>query len=242
MNLSAIDNAQTYSLFFTNMLRDKNRKTAKFMRGNIYHALVTLAMTVDSFEDENHNARHLQRISWYAGLLAKLHVLEHQEEYPLYNAFIFGRDVAKVAPLHDIGKACLPKKLINSSQRYKPNSLEMEILKAHVPAGAEMLNIPGKDKGRKNRINLAINIIRGHHLPEYGGGNPRPSLAGQIVKLVDVLDAGTSARSYKPALPFDEVVERWIMSSDRVSFEPAIVQTFYQHKDKFKKLYERLHL
>lgn len=242
MHQSVLDNAKTYSSFFTRMLEGDNQKTAKFMRENIYQALLALATAVDSFEDEKHNALHLSRISWYAGLLAKLHILEHQDEYPDYNAHTFGRDVAKAAPLHDIGKACLPKKLINSTQKYKPNALEMEILKAHVPAGAEMLNIPGKDEGKKNRINLAINIVRGHHLPEYGGGNPRPSLAGNIVKLVDVLDAGTSVRPYKPALSFDEVVERWIMSSRRVSFDPAVVQTFYRHKTEFKRLHSQLHV
>ncbi len=235
-----LDNARTHSSFFTRMLKDSDQRTAKFMRKNIYRALLALAAAVDSFEDEEHNARHLRRISAYAGLLARLHIQEHQEEYPGYNAETFGKDVAKAAPLHDIGKACLPKKLINCSQKYPPQGLEMEIMKAHVPAGVEMLNIPGKDEGKKTRIYLAINIIREHHLPEYGGGNPRPSLAGQVVKLVDVLDAGTSVRSYKPALPFGKVVEEWIMSSQRVSFDPAVVQTFYHHQEKFRRLYQRM--
>ncbi len=241
MHQAALSTAQTYRSFFTRMLDDKDAETALFMRENIYQALRKLAASVDMYEEGGHTSQHLDRVEQYAGLLSFHHISRHQAAYPQYDPEQYSRDVAKVAPLHDIGKVCLPKDLIDSSQRYSSDAAEREIMKVHVECGAIMLDIPGKERGKETRINLALHVIRGHHSPEYGPGNPRPSLAAAIVKVVDVLDAGTSIRPYKAALPFDKVVDEWIMNHRGTRFDPEVADTFYTHRTEFRDLHDRLH-
>ena len=124
--------------------------------------------------------------------------------------------------LHDIGKIGVPDRILT-----KPAALdehEFEIMKSHAKLGVEIVadNI---------WLSGAAKTIRHHHerfdgsgYPDGLRGNAIP-VAARVFAVVDVFDALTSARPYKPALPFSEAlaaVEQGVGSH----FDPRVVDAF----------------
>jgi putative nucleotidyltransferase with HDIG domain len=109
------------------------------------------------------------------------------------------------AYLHDLGKVRIPHEILN-----KPGKLTAEefgIVKMHPVWGLEMLaevDFPWDLKP----------IIRWHHEKYDGSGYPdglkgdEIPVAAQIICIVDVYDALTTTRSYKPAFTPAEALER----------------------------------
>lgn len=109
------------------------------------------------------------------------------------------------AYLHDLGKVRVPQELLN-----KPGKLtakEFGVVKMHPVWGLEMLaevDFPWDLKP----------IIRWHHEKHDGSGYPdglkgdEIPVAAQIICIVDVYDALTTTRSYKPAYTPTEALER----------------------------------
>jgi putative nucleotidyltransferase with HDIG domain len=104
------------------------------------------------------------------------------------------------AYLHDLGKVRVPHEVLN-----KPGPLtaeEFDIVKLHPIWGLELLAAVEFPWDLKP-------IIRWHHERYDGTGYPdrlrgdEIPVAAQIVGIVDVYDALTTARSYRPALPHE---------------------------------------
>lgn len=104
------------------------------------------------------------------------------------------------AYLHDLGKVRVPHEVLN-----KPGPLtaeEFDVVKMHPIWGLELLAAVEFPWDLKP-------IIRWHHERHDGTGYPdrlrgeEIPVAAQIVGIVDVYDALTTARSYRPALPHD---------------------------------------
>ena len=107
------------------------------------------------------------------------------------------------AYLHDVGKVKVPHEILN-----KPGKLteaEFEIIKQHPVWGVDLLaaiEFPWDIKP----------IIRWHHEKYDGTGYPdrlrgdEIPLAAQIICIVDVYDALTTTRSYRPALSHQEAL------------------------------------
>jgi putative nucleotidyltransferase with HDIG domain len=101
------------------------------------------------------------------------------------------------AYLHDLGKVKVPHEILNKSAPLTPE--EFEIIKRHPGWGLELLSgidLPWDIKP----------IIRSHHERCDGSGYPdglrdtEIPLAAQIICVVDVYDALTTTRSYRPAM------------------------------------------
>lgn len=150
---------------------------------------------------------HLDRMSRYAWLIAKMIAPRHQlsDEY-IEHVFMF-------APLHDIGKFSIPDHIL-----LKPGKLtteETKIMQAHARMGREiideMLNNFGFDKIEYG--NILRNIAEYHHEHVDGSGYPLGlngdviPLEARIVAVADTFDALTSRRSYKHAWSNDEAFE-----------------------------------
>jgi putative nucleotidyltransferase with HDIG domain len=104
------------------------------------------------------------------------------------------------AYLHDLGKVRVPHEILN-----KPGPLtreEFEVVQMHPIWGLELLAAVEFPWDLKP-------IIRWHHERYDGTGYPdrlrgdEIPVAAQIVGIVDVYDALTTARSYRPAMPHD---------------------------------------
>lgn len=124
---------------------------------------------------------------------------------------------------HDLGKARMPEGVLN-----KPGKLteeEFAIMKRHPAEGFLMMR---KDK------RIAPEVLRGaleHHEKFDGTGYPR-ALAGdqisafaRIIGVVDVYDALTSVRVYKPGMPPNKALQIVYELKDS-SFYPGHVEKF----------------
>lgn len=126
------------------------------------------------------------------------------------------------ALLHDIGKVGVPDAILN-----KPGALTAEewtIVQRHPIQGAELLEGFPQLAG-------AVPVVRSHHERWDGTGYP-DGLAGEAIPvparlfaLADTLDAMSSDRPYRKALPFSEIRREVIRMSGK-QFDPALVEAF----------------
>ena len=132
--------------------------------------------------------------------------------------------IRQAAPLHDIGKIGIPDSVL-----LKPGKLslqEFELMKRHTIIGARILA-----DGHCDVVQLAASIAHHHHERWDGAGYP-DRLAGEaipiearIVALVDVFDALTHDRPYRPAWPRRKVLDHLAQQRAR-HFDPAICDVF----------------
>ncbi len=124
--------------------------------------------------------------------------------------------------LHDVGKSRIPDEIM-----YKPGKLtneEFAIMKEHARIGAEIL------LGQKNTSALDVSAAWGHHIKHDGSGYPaQPQWAFRhpitaLLQCVDVFEALTAARPYKP--PLSPHMAYSIMLKDIKSFNPAMLAAF----------------
>jgi putative nucleotidyltransferase with HDIG domain len=130
--------------------------------------------------------------------------------------------IRRGALLHDIGKMGIPDSIL-----LKPGPLteeEWQIMRRH-PTYAYELLLPIR------YLRLALDIPYCHHEKWDGTGYPRGlqgekiPLAARIFAVVDVYDALSSNRPYRPAWP-PERVTAYLREQAGHHFDPAIVQAF----------------
>ena len=127
--------------------------------------------------------------------------------------------------LHDIGKMRVPDAILT-----KPSKLsdrEYEIMKSHVPMGAEILERTGAFPTR------ALEVVRQHH-ERYGGYGYVERLKGEqitefgaISAIVDVYDAMTSDRVYRDGLSSLDALKIMYEWRGR-DFHPQLMEQFIQ--------------
>ncbi len=108
------------------------------------------------------------------------------------------------ALLHDVGKARVPKEILNKPGRLSDE--EFAVMKRHTVDGYEMLSGSGK------LSDLTLRIVRSHHERVGGQGYP-DGLAGSdipepvlAVGIADAYDALTSDRPYKDGLAAEKAL------------------------------------
>lgn len=136
------------------------------------------------------------------------------------------RLLSQAALLHDIGKTCISKDILN-----KPTKLteeEFDEIKKHPKYGYNLV---------KENIDISAivkNAIYSHHENEDGTGYPRQLKAdkihkfAKIIHIADVYDALTSKRVYKEAINPGDAME-YLMANSNTLFNKEYVEVFMNY-------------
>ena len=142
------------------------------------------------------------------------------------------RDIKFGALLHDIGKLALPDAIL-----IKPGKLddeEMQLMRTHPRMGYDMLQ-------RIDFLRGASAIPYSHHERWDGTGYPQGlrgeeiPLAARIFSVVDVWDALSHSRVYKPAWPEEEVLA-YLRNASGSHLDPHLVTLFLDNYNELKAL------
>jgi len=182
---------------------------------------------------------HSRRTQQYSRLLA-----QQLREHPRFREYLTAPNVellSSLAPLHDIGKVGIPDQLLN-----KPGALtddEFGEMKKHPTYGLKVITTAQKRAGADDDeiLSMAKDIVYTHHERWDGHGYPRGlkgeqiPIPGRVMAVVDVYDALTSNRCYRPSLPHDRAVEL-IVNGEGTQFDPAIVDAFLRSASLLRRV------
>jgi putative two-component system response regulator len=125
--------------------------------------------------------------------------------------------------LHDLGKIAVPDGIL-----LKPgplNAAERQRIETHAGVGADLV------LGLKSLEDVRP-IMRHHHEKWDGSGYPDGlqregiPLGARIISVVDVYDALSTERPYKPALSHEQAVSILRRETDGGLWDPRVVATF----------------
>jgi HD-GYP domain-containing protein (c-di-GMP phosphodiesterase class II) len=185
------------------------QRTRDLYRANM-DAITMLAVACEAKDDDT--GAHVRRIRRYSMKLARA-LGRPQEEI---------ERIGYSSVLHDVGKIHVADEILKKPGPLTPD--ERRIMEQHTLAGERILSI-------SPFFELARQIARSHQENWDGSGYPdglhgeQIPFAARIVRLVDVFDALTSARVYKPPWPPREAVAEIRNGRGRM-FEPPLVDVF----------------
>lgn len=173
--------------------------------------ILSLARTVEARDP--YTEGHCDRLARYAVVLGRRLGLPDEDLAALHRG----------GYLHDIGKIAIPDSILS-----KPGPLsaeEYDRMKQHAAIGESLC-------GSLRALTRVRPIIRNHHEKLDGSGYPDglsgtqiPRLA-QIIGVVDVYDALTTKRPYKPALPVSLAVSELRREVSIGWRDPELVEAF----------------
>ena len=175
-------------------------------------AIHRLARAIEFRDDET--GEHIHRVSDGSALLAKRLDLAAEHVQLIRIA----------SPLHDIGKLAIPDAILRKPGRLTPD--ERAVIETHAEIGYRMLAGSGEEL-----LEAAALIAWTHHEHFDGNGYPRGiagdeiPIEGRIVAVMDVFDALTSDRVYRPAFALEDALR--IMRDGRgTQFDPVVLDAF----------------
>jgi putative two-component system response regulator len=186
----------------------------KTFTDELEHAETVLFSLARSIEAKDPYTRgHCERLSEYSSELARQLGLSNEQVTGLYRAGI----------VHDIGKVAIPDAILLKPARLSDS--ERAIMQEHAVIG-ERICSPLKS------LREVLPIIRHHHEKRDGTGYP-DGLKGnaipftaRVLQIVDVFDALTTQRPYKPALSTAEALLMMQAEVDRGWWDPEIFRHF----------------
>jgi putative two-component system response regulator len=197
------------------------RQEVERLRDTTLFVMVGLA----EFRDAD-TGNHIQRTQEYVRTLARW--IASQPGAPAELTPLLIDELAKAAPLHDIGKVAIPDGIL-----LKPGKLdadEWRIMQTHAEHGADLLQRAidrlGDDAGPM--LTFGKQIARHHHEKWDGSGYPDGlagtaiPLAARLMAVADVYDALISARPYKRPHSHDEALA-FIRAGSGSHFDPHVV-------------------
>ena len=172
--------------------------------------ILSLALTIEARDTSTEG--HCHRLARYGVTVGRELGLAEEDLIAL----------AKGGYLHDVGKVGIPDSILLKTSRLTP--AEIEVMQQHTVIGDRLC-------GELRSLRRVRPIVRYHHERLDGSGYPEglrgdaiPFLA-QIMSVVDVFDALTTVRPYKPALPLDQAYGELEAEAARGWRNPDIVHT-----------------
>ncbi|MBV8475110.1 MAG: diguanylate cyclase [Acidobacteria bacterium] len=209
---------RSYSLYLGKLENEKRH--VEEMANLHLRTIEALALAIEAKDQTTHD--HLQRVRVYAIEVAKELKLGRDEIEALQAA----------ALLHDIGKLAVPEHIISKPGRLTTE--EFEKMKIHPVVGAEILE-------RVRFPYPVVPIVRAHHEKWDGSGYPlglkgeEIPIGARILSAVDFLDALSSDRQYRRAMPLPEVMRRLEAESGK-AFDPKIVAILERRYSDMERL------
>jgi putative two-component system response regulator len=173
--------------------------------------LTSLAASIEA--KDPYTAGHCERLSNYSLALGKKVGLSDELCMALRKGGI----------VHDIGKVAVPERILLKPDRLTPE--EWYIMKQH-PAVGERICAPLRS------FRAVLPIIRHHHEKLDGTGYPdglkgdEIPITARILQTVDIYDALTTDRPYRPALPVEEALETMRSEAKRGWWDSALIDEF----------------
>ena len=183
--------------------------------------LCTLGLSVESRDP--YTEGHCERLAENASNLGR-HLNLHEDEITA---------LWRGGYLHDLGKIAVPDEILKKGANL--NSEEWAIMRRH-PITGENICRPLKS------LRLVLPIIRNHHEHYNGTGYPDAlegkeiPLLARILQVVDVYDALTTTRPYKPALTHDHAAATMRDEARAGFWDPELVDSFLSMLDEQKKV------
>ncbi len=169
---------------------------------------------------------HSAAVSMMSGIIAKLLMDKTPEE---------AEKIARAGLYHDVGKTCVPGKLLNKPGRFTPE--EFEVIKTHTTLGFEELK-KATAAGATIEKEVALVALE-HHEKFFGGGYPQNKKGrfeehangiheyARIVSIADVYSALLMKRVYKEA--YDQAHSLAVMRNlAPTDYDPNIWSKFEQ--------------
>jgi putative nucleotidyltransferase with HDIG domain len=192
----------------TKQLDGKNRE----LRTAYIQTIRALAEAIDA--KDSYTRGHSERVAVYASRLGHQMGLRKELIERIYFAGL----------LHDVGKIGIPDAIITKPDRLTPE--EYEEIKKHPEIGAKILE-------PVEFLHSIVPCVRHHHewydgcsagYPEQLGGEQIP-LPARVIVVADTVEAMTSDRPYRKALPIDVVVTE-LHKYSGTQFDPVVVDAF----------------
>lgn len=136
--------------------------------------------------------------------------------------------------LHDLGKAFMPRSIIQQKGELSPE--QWRVMKLHPLVGVEMV------ESKSGLDSASIEVIHYHHERWDGTGYPdglagdRIPLFARICAILDAFDAMISDRPYKPKLTTGEAMGELLLGSGS-QFDPTMVNLFLSLSDTILDYY-----
>lgn len=178
----------------------------------VRESLSVLAGIAEYHDDDT--SQHAERVGTGAGLIAQ--ALELPDSFVAM--------IRDAAPLHDIGKVGISRRILLKPDRLTP--AEWMHMMRHVEIGARLLA-----SAQSPVLRLAGEIARTHHERWDGSGylaglaGQDIPIAGRITAVADVWDTLTHPRPYGPAWDQDRALAE-IAAQAGAQFDPRVVDAF----------------
>lgn len=183
--------------------------------------LCTLGLSVESRDP--YTEGHCERLAQNASELGRHLRLDEEEITALRRG----------GYLHDLGKIAVPDEILKKGANL--NSDEWAIMRKH-PVTGENICRPLKS------LRLVLPIIRNHHEHFNGTGYPdglegtQIPLLARILQVVDVYDALTTTRPYKPALTHEQAAATMREEARAGLWDPELVRPFLLMLDQQRRV------
>jgi len=134
--------------------------------------------------------------------------------------------------LHDVGKIGIPDAILR--KRGHLTHAERQRMQSHTVIGERMLEGIPFFEGE------GLHVVRSHHERWDGGGYPdglaeyEIPLVARVFAVADSLDAMTSHRPYRRALPWDAAHDEILAQSGR-QFDPEVVRAFLECEERMRE-------
>ena len=220
----------------TELEKEVESKTGKLvaMHNNL---ILSMASMVES--RDNSTGGHIKRTSVCVGILAG----EILKDNRLGLSKEFLDDVAKAAPMHDLGKIAVDDAVLRKPGRFTPE--EFEEMKKHAAEGARIVHEILKETDDEDFKVVAENVAHYHHERWDGSGYPEGlkgeeiPIEARIMAIADVYDALVSKRVYKDSMSFEEA-DRIIMEGMGRHFDEALKDYYIKARPMLENYYASL--